>query len=532
MTFVAAAIYVSMSPLERRHPARRRGDPPPRPAASSRCCWRVGITIALSASRDWSLVDRRRDPARLRDRSRWIARHAPRHRRASARATDAPLHGRRRPVRRRGRDAAAPSRALAGTSQIAPSSVQQRTMSRIDRMPAISPPSMTMRWRKPPRTIATAASSSDQSGAAKTTSDVRWSPTRSPSGSWPAPIDVEHVALGEDARARPSGSITTAAPTLRSRHQAGGLAQRVPGPDRAGPSCSCRLVPASRPLPPSDVRHCNDCLNVEVGQSSTGSRPEPMPRRQSLRDGRQVCHPSGNRGAVQPLKRVCTRPATIRLPHEPLRGRHRDRRGRVRLATSRSTTSRAASPRRAASCSAPTPRSATRRSASTSPPCAWTRAAELLADRGLTVREVAHRVGYRQPAQFAKAFRRHHGVVPVGATAAAALRATAAPAQPPARREPPPERPAPIAAATRPRTPSRRRVRVASIARSHRIRADGRGERTAEAPTRRGRRIVGQMIVVGVIASVVGIAIGPADRLVPARRPRRRPTRSTRSGTS
>lgn len=40
------------------------------------------------------------------------------------------------------------------------------------------------------------------------------------------------------------------------------------------------------------------------------------------------------------------------------------------------------------------------------------RAAELLTSRGLTVREVAHRVGYRQPAQFAKAFRRQHGVPP------------------------------------------------------------------------------------------------------------------------
>src|SRR3954465_12728956 len=40
------------------------------------------------------------------------------------------------------------------------------------------------------------------------------------------------------------------------------------------------------------------------------------------------------------------------------------------------------------------------------------RAAEMLAARTLTVREVAHRVGYRQPAQFAKAFRRHHGVAP------------------------------------------------------------------------------------------------------------------------
>ena len=40
------------------------------------------------------------------------------------------------------------------------------------------------------------------------------------------------------------------------------------------------------------------------------------------------------------------------------------------------------------------------------------RAAEMLSSPGLTVREVAHRVGYRQPAQFAKAFRRHHGTAP------------------------------------------------------------------------------------------------------------------------
>ena len=40
------------------------------------------------------------------------------------------------------------------------------------------------------------------------------------------------------------------------------------------------------------------------------------------------------------------------------------------------------------------------------------RAAGLLTDRALTVREVARRVGYRQPAQFAKAFRRHLGVAP------------------------------------------------------------------------------------------------------------------------
>jgi AraC-like DNA-binding protein len=40
------------------------------------------------------------------------------------------------------------------------------------------------------------------------------------------------------------------------------------------------------------------------------------------------------------------------------------------------------------------------------------RAAELLQRRSVTVREVAQRVGYRQPAQFAKAFRRNRGVAP------------------------------------------------------------------------------------------------------------------------
>ncbi|HEU0318642.1 MAG TPA: helix-turn-helix transcriptional regulator [Solirubrobacteraceae bacterium] len=47
------------------------------------------------------------------------------------------------------------------------------------------------------------------------------------------------------------------------------------------------------------------------------------------------------------------------------------------------------------------------------------RAAEMLQDGRLTVREVAHSVGYRQPAQFAKAFRRQFGVAPSDYRAAA-----------------------------------------------------------------------------------------------------------------
>jgi transcriptional regulator GlxA family with amidase domain len=40
------------------------------------------------------------------------------------------------------------------------------------------------------------------------------------------------------------------------------------------------------------------------------------------------------------------------------------------------------------------------------------RALDLLRDGRLPVREVANNVGYRQPAQFAKTFRRHHGAPP------------------------------------------------------------------------------------------------------------------------
>ncbi len=40
------------------------------------------------------------------------------------------------------------------------------------------------------------------------------------------------------------------------------------------------------------------------------------------------------------------------------------------------------------------------------------RAAELLARTSAPVHEIAQRVGYRQPAQFAKAFRSRHGLAP------------------------------------------------------------------------------------------------------------------------
>src|SRR5918911_1141908 len=56
------------------------------------------------------------------------------------------------------------------------------------------------------------------------------------------------------------------------------------------------------------------------------------------------------------------------------------------------------------------------------------KAAELLAGRGMTVREVARRVGFRQPAQFAKAFRRQHDVSPSASRSRARFEPAASPA--------------------------------------------------------------------------------------------------------
>ena len=118
------------------------------------------------------------------------------------------------------------------------------------------------------------------------------------------------------------------------------------------------------------------------------------------------------------------------------------------------------------------------------------RAAELLAARQLTVREVAHRVGYRQPAQFAKAFRRHRGVSPSDFRAGGGSRgrrARGARAPPSASCEP-------------------------SVAASHvgcrvhgRRRADERPSHRS--PREESRAQVRTMLLIGAVASALGIAL-------------------------
>ena len=134
------------------------------------------------------------------------------------------------------------------------------------------------------------------------------------------------------------------------------------------------------------------------------------------------------------------------------------------------------------------------------------KAAEMLATRALTVREVAHRVGYRQPAQFAKAFRRYQGVAPSD------FRANGrAPARPLRARSSAARRTGRIAAQRLSCPTGDRRLR--SSARSHRMPgpwALRRGLQSAGPRPERphARADWRQMLGIGVVASILGIAAG------------------------
>ena len=215
-----------------------------------------------------------------------------------------------------------------------------------------APSSTTTRWRKPPRTIATAACSSDHSGLANTSSEVRCSATSSVSGSSPLPIEI-----------RTSRSVMMPGPIARGpgrppRRPAGRPSAPTPGGAcvrvrPSGPGCSCPPAPASRlPLPgrwlatigTSLPGRADGCATVPSGTSADAPSAGDCTGTHSSRRA-----PPARKTSHVPTQR----PATVAAPLEPLRGRRRDRRPRVRVTTSRSTTSPAASPPRGASSSAP-----------------------------------------------------------------------------------------------------------------------------------------------------------------------------------
>ena len=142
------------------------------------------------------------------------------------------------------------------------------------------------------------------------------------------------------------------------------------------------------------------------------------------------------------------------------------------------------------------------------------RAAEMLATRGLTVREVAHRVGYRQPAQFAKAFRRHQGLAPSDYRASAQARvADAAPIAAMARADVPARRPAACPASTSVARP----LGCASVPRGAEEQAHARrGDHAAErSPTARRRRLRARCSSIGADGVGRRHRARRSDRLVP-----------------
>ena len=150
--------------------------------------------------------------------------------------------------------------AEAGTSQLAPSAVQAPTMSRIDRIPAISPLSTTIRWRKP---------SPDHRGGrllerpvGRGERQLRGQVVRDVLGVrvLPGPDRDQDVALGDDARAparpdrarprrRPAG-----APSPQPPHGA-----CVPAP----PSVQPRSCPPGRPSRPPRSACCSSSTSLQ-----------------------------------------------------------------------------------------------------------------------------------------------------------------------------------------------------------------------------------------------------------------------------
>ena len=194
-----------------RRPARRRGDPPPRPddpAAAHR------RRHHARAGRRHDLLDRSPSPAACSPSPACGAGSATRaatsrsYRSSTSDASGVSVSGRRLLGHDAGGLEMRRRRSSSGRCRGPRGRRRPRRCS------------MTMRWRKPPWAIAAAASSSDQSGVAKTRSEVRCAATQ---------LRVRVLARTDRPRMSrsvmipgpgASGSWTTAAPTLRSRHQA------------------------------------------------------------------------------------------------------------------------------------------------------------------------------------------------------------------------------------------------------------------------------------------------------------------------
>ena len=289
-------------------------------------------------------------------------------------------------------------------------------MSRIESTPAISPPLDDDRGggsrrgpsrRPPPPATSRARRRRGRSSGGRRRARCRGpgrcrstsSMSRSVRMPGPGPLGVEHDRRADAALG----------------HQPRGLAQRVARPDRQDHRAHPVTYLHADPPPPRPVRlqrlaqstsHLTRVSSADAPNWRVTNRRHLIPRR--------VRH-------VSTMPHACNDPPPVRHRTSLFEEADRDRRGRVRL---RSRARRHRPPRRLVAAPAPARLRRDRQHDLPRAPhgaCAWSARPSCSAAAALTVREVAHRVGYRQPAQFAKAFRRHHGASPSAYRARSAL---------------------------------------------------------------------------------------------------------------
>ena len=213
-----------------------------------------------------------------------------------------------------------------------------------------------------------------------------------------------------------SGSITTPRPR-RARPSGRRLAERVPRPH--GQDHRAHPVPHLHVLSPSELVECDD----QHKPTDAGSRR----RRQRQRASAGLRASLGRTRVRNPLPCPSQRPATVELRSSLYADANAivEREYAADLSLDDIARRVASSRRQLQRAYAEIGNTTFREHLTARPDGPRRRAAR--ARGGVTVREVAHRVGYRQPAQFAKAFRRHQGVAPSDYRARARYRALTRP---------------------------------------------------------------------------------------------------------
>ena len=370
---------------------------------------------------------------------------------------------------------------------------------------------MTMRWRKPPRTIAAAACSSDQSGRGE--HEVGGQVVGDELGVRVLAVaDREQdVALGDDARARRLGiDDDRGADAALGHRRAPPGAACGPAPPSA-PSCSCHPAPASRPSPRDRLQRSPQCLPGRPDARGRRKRSSRAATRQ-IGPGGQVIHLAHSRVSL-----TCPCNAPPPSASAPACSRTRSRSSSSEYAADLSLDDiarRVASSRRQLQRAYAEIGDTTFREHLTR--VRMERAAELLG------RAAPDGARGRAPRRLPPAGPVRQGVPPPPRRRAVGLPRAARVTR---RARSPPERRGRLRAPGEPRRRLRRALRSCRVHRMPRAHGARRGHGREPRRCRRCWRIGADRVGARHRAR-------PADRLVPGAGVRRRPGRSTRCGTS